>query len=289
MLQLLAWITWDPNRVMFTIPYFNHPVTWYGFLFALGFLFGFLILTSMFRQKLAEDKLVPPDEVSHTAHALTDKMTWYVVIGSVIGARLGHVFFYDWPRYRDHWVDIFKVWEGGLASHGGLIGTLVAVTFFRFTTKKKFPSLSFLTLLDMLSVPAAICAGVFIRIGNFVNQEIYGIPTTVPWAVIFKHPIDGGAIVPRHPAQLYEAGCYFIIFIILYLVWKNKRKELVPGTICGLFFILIFGSRMVIEFIKTPQSLIINESFLTMGQYLSLPVIFLGIVLCLRNRWVKPY
>lgn len=212
------------------------------------------------------------------ATKLTDKLVWFVMAGTIIGARLGHVFLYEWPRYREHINDIFKIWEGGLASHGGALGILLALIFYRKSIKKEFPELTYIRILDLIAIPTAFTA-CCIRIGNFVNQELIGTETSVPWAVIFGDPADGSPIAPRHPVQLYEALAYFITFILLGVYWQRFKTRVRPGSIIGLFFILIFGARFVLEFWKVPTSLMIDESFLQTSQLLSVPCVLGGIAL----------
>jgi len=212
------------------------------------------------------------------ALGLADKLIWYVIAGTIIGARLGHVFLYEWPRYRDHLSDIVKIWEGGLASHGGAIGILLALIFYRKSIKKNFPELTYIRILDLIAIPTAFTA-CCIRIGNFVNQELIGKETTVPWAVIFGDPADGSRIAPRHAVQLYEALAYFIAFVLLGIYWQRFKTKVRPGSIIGLFFILVFGARFIIEFWKLPTSLMIDESFLQTSQLLSIPCILGGIAL----------
>lgn len=209
---------------------------------------------------------------------LADKITWYVTIGTLVGARLGEIFFYDWPHYRDNPLSIFKIWEGGLASHGGTVGILLALILFRKSIYRNFPEFNFLSILDCLCIPAALGA-TFIRIGNFFNQEIIGAETDAPWAIIFGHPVFGKPDVPRHPVQLYEALAYFLIFVTLFSLWKFGRKHLREGLLIGLFFVLTFSSRFFIEFYKVPLSAIIDESFLQTGQYLSIPFVVAGSIL----------
>lgn len=207
---------------------------------------------------------------------LTDKLIWFVVLGTLIGARLGHIIFYDWFYYSSHPLDALKIWEGGLASHGGIAGIIIALMLFKRFALKEFPEISFLGLLDIMVIPSTF-AGVFIRIGNFFNQEIFGPPSDLPWAILFGHPIDGSAAVPRHPTQLYEALGYFIISAILFYEWRRKGNQLRTGYLFGLCFVLVFGFRFLIEFIKTPQSSMMDETFLQTGQILSLPFILLGL------------
>ncbi len=209
---------------------------------------------------------------------LTDRMTWFVLAGTIVGARLGHVFLYDWPRYQNNPLEIFKIWEGGLASHGGTVGIMIALFVFLKMIHKRFPEFTFVNLLDILCIPTAMAA-IWIRIGNFFNQEILGPVTTVPWAIVFGHPYDGSSPLPRHPTQLYEAGAYLLTFVFLYTLWKKSAEKLREGTLIGLFMICVFGSRFLIEFLKTPQSVMIDESFLSTGQYLSIPFIILGIAI----------
>lgn len=237
-----------------------------------------ILAQSMGREQL--EKLIPKGIVPAKtfAYLLTDKLTWFIVLGTVVGARLGHVFFYDWPRYHDNWLEIFKIWEGGLASHGGVVGVLLGVYLYYRFILNKFPSITLIGLLDCGVIPASLVA-FFIRVGNFFNQEILGPPTTLPWGVIFGNPADGGPIVPRHPTQLYEAGAYLAIFVVLVYLWQKHGNRLRTGVLSGLCFLLIFSSRLFIDFIKTPQSLLIDESSFQMGQYLSLPFIIVGLAL----------
>lgn len=219
---------------------------------------------------------------SDWAHFVTDRMTWFVVGGVIIGARLGHVIFYGWPYYQHHLGEILQVWKGGLASHGGVAGIFIGLFICQRTLQKDYPQLTFLRLLDLLSIPAVL-TGSWIRIGNFFNQEILGTQSTLPWAIIFGQPAEGGPIVPRHPTQLYEAIAYFIIFVILLITWKFKGTSLRPGVISGLCLFLVFTARFLLEFLKTHQSMVIDESVFQMGQFLSIPFILGGIALILRG------
>ncbi|NGX46185.1 MAG: Prolipoprotein diacylglyceryl transferase [Chlamydiae bacterium] len=271
----------DPDRIIFTLPYLNHPVTWYGLLFAFGFFAGYFLI-----RKLLADHLEPYGKRGD-ATMLADRLCVLVIIGTVIGARLGHVFFYGWPFYRQYPFEIFKVWRGGLASHGGAVGILSALAIFFLWHRKKYPSLTFLALLDALLIPAAFVSGC-IRIGNFINQEILGIPTTLPWGVTFMHPADGLAGVPLHPVQLYESFFYFLTFGFLLFIWQRGGKRLGLGIISGWFFVLVFGFRFFIEYLKLPQSLLFEESsWLNMGQILSIPFIALGVILLCTYRLHK--
>lgn len=283
----LAWFYWDPPKDLFSIPIINRPLGWYGLFFVAGIICSYWIVLFIMRTLLRErHPLKAGEEIKSLALFLTDRLTWFVVIGIIIGARLGHVFFYDWPYFRRHPKEIFDVSEGGLAglaSHGAAIGILLAIALFRKTISKKFPELTFWTIVDTLAVPAAL-AGTFIRIGNFFNQEILGTPSQMPWAVIFGHPADRSLPLPRHPVQLYEAFVYLILFFTMFSIWKWTKVRSKPGFITGLFFVLLFSARFFLEIYKTAQSHVIDESSLQMGQYLSLPFIVSGMILMAYSR-----
>lgn len=278
----LCWISWDPSRTAFTLPYIDHPVAWYGIIFALGFVLAYLLSQSMLKQRLTP--LLPDAEIRSTvATQLIDRLTWFMVIGTIVGARLGEVFFYDWPAYRENPLDILKIWQGGLASHGGAVGVLLALAIFCWRQRPPIV-LPFLAWLDLLVVPIALVA-CLIRIGNFFNQEILGPATELPWGIIFLHPIDGSAAVPRHPSQLYEAAVYLLTFLLLFFLWKRTGSCWKLGKLTGIFFIIVFTARFFLEFLKLPLSNVIDESFLHMGQYLSLPFIAAGVALLIRSSF----
>ncbi len=237
------------------------------------------------KTKLQENLAPALRSSAQIGYVLTDKLTWFIVLGTIIGARLGDVFFYDWPYFREHPWQIFMVWKGGLASHGGVIGILISLFLYYRSVLKPFPEISFITLLDMIAVPAGL-AGFFIRLGNFFNQEILGPPTTLPWGIVFGDPVDYYSPFPRHPTQMYEGICYLIIFYAMMYLWNKRLGFTRPGWISGIFFIAVFTSRFMIEFIKDPQSHLIDESFLMMGQYLSLPFVALGMILIIfGHKW----
>lgn len=277
-MRQIGWLYWDPPREAFTMPLIDRPVMWYGVFFVSGFILGYFILLPMFRRLFRHRGEAAAKELSVF---YADRVTWFIVVGTVVGARLGHILFYDLSYYLDHPDKIFKTWEGGLASHGGTIGVLLSLYLFLRWYRKQLPELTFISLIDIIVVPTALVA-CFIRIGNLFNQEVLGYPSTVPWAIIFGHGVDDAAAVPRHPAQLYEAAAYLGTFILLYSLWKYRGQTLKVGTLTGLFFICIFGSRFLIEFLKLPES--IDHSFFHMGQYLSLPFILLGVLLLIIPR-----
>lgn len=279
-MSFLAYFVWDPspNMFNFNLPLLNRPILWYGFLFAFGFFVGYLVLTHLlcryFLLREGNDRLKA--KVTSTA----EQLTFYVIIGAVVGSRLGDVLFYQsFSEIMRHPLSAIAVWEGGLSSHGGAMGILVALWLFAKRRK-----ISFWTAVDFTVIPTAIAA-VFIRIGNFFNQEILGIPTDLPWGILFLHPADGGLIAVRHPAQLYEALLYLISFCILMGYWYRHAPFKPVGRLTGLFLILIFGFRFFVEFIKVEQSVYVSQSsILTMGQWLSLPFIALGCWLFFRKK-----
>jgi phosphatidylglycerol---prolipoprotein diacylglyceryl transferase len=220
-------------------------------------------------------------KISDQTTRIVDEVLLYIILGTVIGARLGHVLFYDIDIFLKEPWRIFKTWEGGLASHGGVAGVLLGLYLFYRKLSKDYPRISFLEFLDTFMIPTAFVS-FCIRIGNFTNQEILGIPTTLPWAIVFENPFDGSLITPRHPAQLYEAAFYIFTFGFLFALWffGKVRK---PGFLTGAFFLLVFGSRFAIEFIKPEQSSLLYEGGgLVMGQWLSIPLILLGAYLVAR-------
>lgn len=217
--------------------------------------------------------------VKETSCFLVDRLCWFAIAGTIIGARLGHVFFYDWDRYKHDLWSILKTWEGGLASHGGAIGVLIALYLYKLYINRWYPTFSFLELLDNVCIPTAL-VGFFIRIGNFINQEILGTPTTLPWGVVFGHPADGTTPTPRHPVQLYEGLAYLAIFALLSYLWKKgETTQLKTGFLSGLCLTLLFSARFFLEFFKTHQDSFIETPYLQIGQYLSIPFILIGISL----------
>ncbi len=217
--------------------------------------------------------------------SLADTLSWYAAIGTIVGARLGHVVFYDWDHFRNYPMEIFKTWTGGLASHGGAIGVFATLFIFWRRNKQYFPNMSLLYLLDCVTLCSAFAA-CMIRLGNFWNQEILGIETSLPWAIVFGHPADGSLPCPRHPVQLYESFFYLLVFFSL---WKLKKHFASEGLLSGIFFFSIFGFRFFIEFLKTPQGQFDSLFFLNMGQMLSIPFVFIGIYLIAKAIAKKSY
>lgn len=253
------YIHWNIDPVIFHVGPLS--IRWYGVLFATSFLIGFKIIQWIYRREgRSEDEL--------------DSLFIYMFFGVLIGARLGHCLFYDPVYYLSHPVEILEIWEGGLASHGGAIGILTAL--YIYTRKSGRPS--YLWLLDRIVLPVAL-AGSFIRIGNFFNSEILGLPTTRSWAVVFDR-VDA---IPRHPVQLYEALAYAIIFVVLVLMYRRSGNAGKKGLLLGVFLILVFFARFLLEFLKTRQEAVYEANLiLSVGQWLSIPFVLVGIWLVVR-------
>jgi phosphatidylglycerol:prolipoprotein diacylglycerol transferase len=257
---MLAYITWDVSPDIISIG----PLTlkWYGLLFASGFLVGLYIVRRMFLAEKAPEVWL-------------DKVFVYMVVGTIIGARLGHVFFYDWDYYSQNLSEIPMIWKGGLASHGGAIGIILALWIFSQKISKK----SLLWILDKVVVPTAL-AGCFIRLGNLMNSEIIGNPTDVSWAFVFTAVDDQ----PRHPVQLYESISYLFSFGLLYFTYWRTEKAMKPGYIFGMFLVLIWGFRFIWEYFKKSQGgfeTLVDQAFST-GQLLSIPFFIVGLYFMFR-------
>ncbi|MDZ7716927.1 MAG: prolipoprotein diacylglyceryl transferase [Balneolaceae bacterium] len=246
---------------------------WYGVLFASSFVIGYIIMHRMYKEGgRTQDEL--------------DKLLNYVIIATIVGARLGHVIFYDLELYLRYPAQILAVWNGGLASHGAAIGIILAMYLY----VKKVKDMSFLWLADRVVIVVAI-AGAFIRTGNFINSEIVGQPTDLPWAVIFERAPSLSAaeqLMPRHPTMLYEALLCVAIFGILWMIYKRYQTQPPEGAIFGSFLALLFGGRFFLEFTKIPQAAFASSWTLNMGQWLSIPLVAAGIWLLWKKvDWSK--
>jgi phosphatidylglycerol:prolipoprotein diacylglycerol transferase len=261
-------MVWDISPVAFTVGWgsLHFPVHWYGLLFASTFVYGMLIFRWMFRREGR-----PPDEVY-------DLVLW-VIAGTLAGARLGHVLLYNPGYYLSHPWKIPAVWEGGLASHGALAGILAGVWLY----SRRATDQSFLWVCDRIGMSVPL-SGCLIRIGNFFNSEILGRPTDMPWAVVFAR-IDP---LPRHPAQIYEALCYLLIFLIQFRYYRRHGNAGPEGYLFGRFLILVFGARFVMEFFKEGQAAFETGWAITMGQWLSIPAVMLGGYMAWRARRPEP-
>ncbi len=253
----LLFIRWDVDPEIFNI--YGISFRWYGLLFAAAFVFGYFIIWKIFIRES-----VP--------RSLLDHLVWYVAIGTLIGARMGHCLFYEPDYYIQNPSEIIKIWNGGLASHGAGIGILVVLYIFSRVEKR-----SYIWLLDRVAIVVAL-SGFFIRIGNLMNSEIYGIRTSLPWGFIF---VRANETLPKHPTQIYEALSYLLIFVLLCFLYF--KKKLYPGRLFGVFLFFLFLVRFCIEFIKEDQVAFEKNMFLNIGQLLSIPFMIVGIYFLIRK------
>jgi len=275
---MLHFITWNPAPEIFTIPGIEWPVRWYGLMWALAFIASHFFMNRVFKAEGRSEKDL-------------DTLTLYIILATIIGARLGHCLFYGpWfdevnangliinEGYLSHPLNILKVYEGGLASHGGAIGIITGMLLYCRKTKE-----SWLWLFDRLAIVVPL-ASMCIRIGNLINSEIIGRVTDVPWAFIFTQEDN----LPRHPAQLYEAVFCFFLFIYMHWFWKNKREKVGPGFMFGILCVLLFLERFVDEFFKENQVAFEDGMVLNMGQWLSIPFVIVGIIMIVKSYKLTP-
>lgn len=259
-----AVLNWNVDPVIVWITD-SFPLKYYGALLACGLLLGFYIVRNIFK-----NENIPLDNV--------DSLLIYVIVGTVLGARLGHCFFYELEYFLKHPIEILLPIEKidgsyqfvgfrGLASHGGTIGVLFAILVYCRKYKVKL-----LWILDRMAIAVPITAA-FIRFGNFMNSEIYGKPTNGNWGVVFQRD----DLIPRHPTQLYEAFSYLLIFGILFYMYEVEKIRDTQGLIFGSFLTLLFSARFIIEFFKENQESFENNMLINMGQILSIPFILIGL------------
>lgn len=233
-------------------------IRYYGVLFAAALFVGYYVMRWQFRRGgFGDDK--------------AEALFLYAALGIIIGARLGHVLFYEPDRFFSDPMEIFKIWHGGLASHGTAIGVFVALWLFSHRHK-----IHFIEVADRIAMSIALCSS-FIRIGNFLNSEIVGRAWDGPWAIIFKSYDDA---TPRHPSQIYEVLMSWAVFGVMYFVDRHYKEERPRGMISAILLIGYFSLRFIVEFFKEYQVdwLISRGSPLTMGQMLSVPFVVIGIV-----------
>ena len=270
MLDLLLYIHWNVDPVMLHLGSFS--LRWYSFGFLFAFVFGYIILARMFKSEGVD-----------TSHA--DSLVLYMFLAVLIGARLGHCIFYE-PGYyltSEHWWEmIIPVSDGhftgyqGLASHGAAFGILFALWLFY---KKKH--INTWWVLDRICIIVAL-GGAFIRIGNFMNSEIYGYETSLPWGVVFERDSSAGPN-PRHPTQLYESLSYLLLFAVSMAVYKKRKGKLHNGRLFGWWLMALFMIRILLEFTKV-RTVDLGDSFFSMGQWLSVPFVLLGAVLVVLSH-----
>ena len=299
---LLAAIFWDVSPIIAHLG----PLTlrWYGLFFMSGFVVGTFVLTHIYKSEKVSPRWV-------------DTITVYMLVGTIVGARLGHCLLYDPVHYLSNPLDILKVWEGGLASHGATVG--IGLVCWLFARNHKF---DFVWVVDRMVIVIGI-GGALIRMGNLMNSEIVGKPTDAPWAFVFPRdtehllpaavPLQAGAVpvaaeatryadgsagyrllpagtppppgapvaVPRHPTQLYEAGFFVLLTTLLYALWNRRRAHIPRGLLVGVFLVLLFSQRFLGEFLKENQGdfdqKMMNATGLDLGQLLSLPLILVGL------------
>lgn len=286
--MLLNYITWNVDPVLIHLG--SLEIRWYGLLWALGFFVGYFVMRRMYRrEKMTDDSM--------------DKLLIYMLVFTVIGARIGHCLFYEPEFYLSHPLKMLAVWEGGLASHGGAIGILIGlwiyVRNYNKSPKKKDEKqrITYIWILDRIVV--AVClVGALIRVGNVMNHEIYGTPTSLPWGFVFLRgaeqfcgtfdnytacnawdaPCPPSQWLPCHPTGLYEAFfCLVAMGILLWMYYKRDLGNRQPGLMFGTFLIIIFGSRILIEFLKNVQVDFERDMVFDMGQWLSIPFVLVGI------------
>lgn len=276
--MLLNYITWNADPVLFSLG--SLQIRWYGLLWALGFLIGYFVMRKIYRRESMSDESM-------------DSLLMYMLVSTIIGARLGHCLFYEPEYYLSHPLKMLAVWEGGLASHGGGIGILIGLYIYSRKVKKPY-----IWILDRITIGVCL-VGSLIRCGNVMNHEIYGTPTSLPWGFVFMRgqeqfcgtfdnyfqctygnccPSDQW--LPCHPTGLYEAlFCILTMLILLWMYYKRDMGKRQPGAMSGVFLIIIFTSRILIEFLKNVQVEFEENMTLDMGQWLSVPFVVAGVVL----------
>ncbi len=288
--MLLNYITWNVDPVLIHLG--SLQIRWYGLLWALGFIIGYYVMKRIYKkERMTDDSM--------------DKLLIYMLVSTIIGARLGHCLFYEPQEYLAHPLDILKIWEGGLASHGGAIGILIGLWLYvrNYNKSKKekdnLQQISYIWILDRIVI--AVClVGALIRVGNVMNHEIYGTPTSLPWGFVFLRgaeqfcgtfdnytpcfawdaPCPPSEWLPCHPTGLYEAFfCLVTMGILLWMYYKRDLGHKQPGLMFGTFLVIIFGSRICIEFLKNVQVDFERNMVFDMGQWLSVPFVVIGIVM----------
>jgi len=258
----MEYFIWNIDPNIFTFGALQ--LRWYGLLFVGSFFLGLMLLQWVYKRENRDP-------------AILDNLLIYIMVGAVIGARLMHCFAYEPEFYLSHPMEIFKVWKGGLASHGGLLGVLLALYVFT----KKYNE-SYMWLLSRVAMPGALTAA-FVRFGNLFNSEILGLPTDKPWAIVFER-ID---MIPRHPVQLYEAFSYLTLLFILVMVYRKVTPAFATKILPGIFLTFMFIMRFLLEYTKTRQADYTTSLPFTTGQMLSIPFILIGIIwiiLAIKNH-----
>ncbi len=269
--MILNYIQWNADPVMFHLG--NIPVRWYSILLGTGFITGYIIVRIIFKKENVDRYIL-------------ESYGLWIIIGIMIGGRLGHCLFYEYDYYIHNPLEMIKPWTGtlgkdaeftgfrGFSSHGWIAGLFITLWI-----NSRLKKVSFLWALDRFAIAAPL-AGAFVRIGNLMNSEMIGIPANVPWAFVFEKIDD----IPRHPAQIYESLAYLLTFILVYFYHDRKRNTVLNGAYTGWVLIGVFISRFLIEFIKIDQ--VPSEAIMefNLGQKLSIPFILLGLILIFRKQ-----
>jgi phosphatidylglycerol:prolipoprotein diacylglycerol transferase len=271
--MILYKFEWAPNETIFKIGSFG--LHYYSLMFVIAFAVGFYMMKKFYQhEKVSEEYLEP--------------LFIFTIVGTLLGSRLGEVFFYNWDYYQNNLTEILlpiKITPDGveftgyrgLASHGAAIGIITSLYLYQ----RKYSYRPLLWVLDRLCITVAF-AGIFIRIGNFFNSEIVGLYSNSDFGVVF---LNRGEVLPRHPVQLYESFGYLVVFLILrHLYWNTNRKDQ-TGFLFGAFFVLLFGVRFIAEFVKESQGgFETSLGLLSTGQWLSIPLILVGFYLLRRAQ-----
>ena len=289
---MLTFPTIAPELFSVEILGYNFSLRWY----ALSYLVGFFIAYALMRLMTSRPKIWPYG-VEPLDREQLDEFLTFLILGVIVGGRLGYVLFYNAEYYLHHPNEIIRVWDGGMSFHGGFLGVIVTVYFY---SRRNGIMLWSCADLIALSAPPGLFLG---RVANFINAELWGRPTDVPWGVVFPGAraqdcpnVEG--LCARHPSQLYEAGLEGFTLLIILLIAVALGKLRRPGFVAGIFFLGYGASRYFVEFYRVPDpqffspsnpygfAFLVGEYGLTMGQLLSLPMIFIGLLLCL-TRGVK--
>ena len=267
---MLASIVWDVDPTIFEIA--GRQIRWYGLMWGLGFILAYKYGEWLFKKEKYPEEWV-------------DKLFVYSLISVVVGARLGHCLFYQWDYYTSNPVEILKIWEGGLASHGGVFGVIFAAWLY----SKKITKQSVWWLFDRI-IPSVAVLCFCIRFGNLMNSEIFGFPTDLPWGFEFVrsrewHQLYEGQAC--HPTQIYEMLYCLTAGVVSYVMYHKFHLQKYVGLITGVSLLIFFGTRLALEFMKNPQVASEVGMTLNIGQLLSLPLIALGLYLIWKSRTAR--
>ena len=267
---MVSSIVWDVDPIILHIG--SIELRWYGLMWGLGFLLAYDMVSRLFKKE-------------HYPDTWADTLFMYCLLSTVIGARLGHCLFYEWDYYSAHPIEILKIWNGGLASHGGVFAIILALIIY----SKRVTHKSVWWLFDRM-IPAVATVCFCIRFGNLMNSEIFGYPTSMPWGFEFVRSREWQQLYAGqgcHPTQIYEMIYCAAAFIVSWVMYHKYHLEKHVGLITGVSLLIFFGSRFGLEFLKNPQVASENGMLLNIGQLLSIPLILLGIYLIYRSKKVQ--